>query len=188
MRQVQAADREEVRAVVTKRRRTGQAMVEMVAGLLVLLVLLVGLLQVGRLAIAHNQVMVAARTQADEQARSRQQVAAGLASAYLLNMHPGHDNVFYSQHDMPVSGPHEPVSRAVLRPARMPVLQSYAGITPLHEADRSQHITDSFRWVRGRQRTARIPVYPVMRRWVVRDEHLQLEHEVWLPWLGGLDE
>lgn len=174
--------------MVTKRRHAGQAMVEMVAGLLVLLVLLVGLLQIGRLTIAHNQVMVAARTQADERARSGQRVDGGLASAYLLNMHPGHDNVFYSQHDTPVSGPHEPVSRAVLRPARLPALQSYAGITPLHAVERSQHLTDSFRWVRGRQRSARIPVYPVMRRWVVRDEHLQLEHEVWLPWLGGLEE
>lgn len=168
--------------------RQGQAMVEMVVGLLVLLVLLVGILQIGRLAVAHNRAMAGARAQADALAAQPQRPLQGRAPLYIHDMHPGRDGVYYSQHDTPLAGPHEPVQRAVFRPARQAELYRRVGPNPLHSAETAPHLSAAFDLLYGEQRSERIELYPVIRRWVVRNESIQMEHGVWMPWLRGLDE
>ncbi len=163
-------------------------MVEMVVGLLVLLVLLVGILQIGRLAVAHNRTMAEARAQADTLAASPQRTIQGVTPLYIHDMHPGRDGVFYSQHDVAVTGPHEPVQRAVLGPARLDELQRRVGPNPFQSAETAQPLSAVFDLLYGQRRSERIDLYPVMRRWVVRNESIQLEHGVWMPWLHGVDE
>ena len=79
------------------RTRAGQATVEFVVALVVVLVLVAGLLLVGQLALAHTRTLTAARREAGYLAMQTKQA---LSSAdYILRRTPGPDGVRYSRDD-----------------------------------------------------------------------------------------
>ena len=166
----------------------GQALVEMVVGLVAMMLLLVGLLQIGRLAVAHTGAMMRARERADARARAEHYLQTTPQPLYIYDWHPGRDGVRYTQHDVPVPGLHSPIRRDVLSVARTDEIESYLGPGPLQAIEESERISDGLMMVQGRARSESVPIYPLMRRLVVRDEVLSMQHSVWMPWIRGVDE
>ena len=166
----------------------GQALVEMVAGLLVVLLLLTGLLQIARLARAHTEAMLVARERADRAAMAMEYPGQMRTPRYILDWEPGVRDVRYTQHDRARTDSGHDIRRSVVRHGRPDQLASYTDNRLLTDVERSLQVTDAFHFVYGSQRSELVPVYPILRNLVIRQESLSMEHQVWMPWLKGLDE
>jgi hypothetical protein len=180
----------EVHAVDIKShpRCRGQALVEMVAGLLVVLLLLTGLLQIARLARAHTEAMLIARERADRAAMALEQGGQLRVPRYILDWEPGVRDVRYTQHDRARTDSGHQIRMSVVRHGLPDRLATYTDNGLLADVDRSLQITDAFQFVYGAQRSRSVPVYPILRNLVIRQESLSMEHQVWMPWARGLDE
>lgn len=170
------------------RSRAGQALVEMTVGLVALMLLLAGLLQIARLSLEHTRTMMAARELADRYAMDDHFNDPAQMPLYISDWQPGRDGVRYSQHDQPIGGAFQEIQLNVLDHARPHDLTARRGPNPIQRVDQSARVSDAFFLMRAEQRGERVPTLPLMRRLVTNDEWLQMDHTVWMPWTRGLDE
>jgi len=188
MRHVTKARHTERSAAQRDARVRGQAMIEMVVGLLAMMLLMVGLLQIGRFSIAHNRAQLTARERADRQAIQPTYTPPMAQPVYMRDWDEGVDGVRYTQHDVPVLGAAPEVGTEILVHAHPAQVSAYTDSQPWNDLQASPQVMESLRFVRGFARSAEIPVYPLMQRLVVHDESLSMEQTVWMPWLQGIDE
>ena len=162
--------------------RAGQALVEMVVGLVAILAIVAGLLQIGLLAHAHTQTLMQARAEAGAFAMSPTFAQQAPAPQYLYDWSAGADGRTHSRDDKPLFALSDDVRDDVLAHAKPPALGNYVGDNPVNEAYESEALLDSFRIVHGREESEDIPLYPVVRTLLYDAESIRLEADVWLTW------
>lgn len=167
--------------------RGGQAIVELVVGLVAILVLVAGLLQLGRLAHAHTQAMMEARAEAGTFAMSQTYATQGPAPQYLYSWSDGPDGREHSRDDKPLYALPTDVRDEVLVHAKPEDLGGAAGDNPVTEAYDSGAVMDSFQLVHGHEESEDIPLYPVVRSLLYNAESIKLEGDVWLTWARSLE-
>jgi hypothetical protein len=169
-------------------KKAGQAMIEMVVAMVAILLLIVGLLQLGLLSHAHTQSMLEARERADASALNPDYQHMFSNPPYLQDWNPGPDGARYSVDDQPVSGPAQDIPAYVSTHALPTPLAAWAGPNPVGDVHASAHVTDAMLFVEGESQSDPVPMYPLIRNLVVQNESIRMSHRVWMPWTRGLDE
>ena len=163
-------------------RSTGQAMVEFMAGLVVMLVLLVGLIQIGQLAHAHTRTMMAARKQAGLLAMTDRRPASETA-LFISDWVPGPDLRRYTHDDIALvtsnALPRELVGQAHLE------LVTNAPVNALSTLGNSPNPAGDFFLVKG-EASESVSILPIIRRLVYAHSTLEVESDAWLVWTEGI--
>jgi len=166
----------------------GQAMIEMVVGMVAILLLVMGLLQIGLLSRAHTQSMMEARERADASALHENYQHLFSTPPYLRDWNPGPDGVRYSVDDQPLYGPAQEIPAHVSAHALPDGLMARVGPNPVRDVHIFLQVTDAMMFVQGESQSDPVMVYPIIRNMVVRNESIRMRHAVWMPWARGLDE
>jgi len=167
--------------------RSGQALAEMVVGMVSILVLVAGLLQIGVLSREHTKTLLDARAEADMQAMSPIHAEQLMGAGYIQDWEEGVEGVRYTRKDRPSPGDPQGIISNVVDHALPSALYRTVGEQRVHRLDESLMVTDAFEFVRGHSYGDPVEMLPIMRRLVTTSESLRMEHEVWMPWTRGLD-
>ncbi len=175
----------------SSRSRSGQAAIEFVAGLLLFLIVLTGLVHVNLMARTSLFLLAVLRGDAGEQAM--QEGATSVAPPYISDWEPGADGVRYTADDQPVrNGATLPATLSTLtqnsvkRPSdwsyvaansQLPVSMVQLNASPLMAA--------TLGFVH-REETLHVPVDLVIRQLVYGKDEVAIKEEVWMPLMGGL--
>ncbi|HMP76971.1 MAG TPA: hypothetical protein PKE12_11820 [Kiritimatiellia bacterium] len=164
--------------------RAGQAIVELVVGLVALLVVFVGILQIGRLAAERNRTLASARASAANYA---------MGPAYLLQL-PGPDMIrdwdrgadqrSHSRDDRTTAASWQHVA-AIVQHARPQDLDARMPGNPV-TAFGTAGAAGGMDLVHGRVQSDEIPLLPVVRHLLYNAPSLRFEEHVWLVWCEGL--
>ena len=170
----------------THSHKKGQALVELITGLVGLLVLTAVLLQIGRIGLEHSQAMAEARGQAGAYAMDDTYTLALPEPLLIYDWDEGPDTRRHSQDDQPILSNADalmdnilththPSELSVARPgnAFSSIVNSEAWIEELH-------------LVHGQAGTATIPLLPVVRSLIYNADSIQVDTDVWLTWTRGL--
>lgn len=171
----------------TSRSRSGQALVEMVVGLVAILVLVAGLLQLGQLARAHTAALMEARAEAGAFAMSPTFAQQAPAPQYLYDWSAGEDGRTHSRDDRALYALSDDVRDDVLAHAKPGPLGGYVGGNQVSAAYESEALLDSFRLVHGREESEDLPLFPVVRTLLYDAESIRLEADVWLTWARAIE-
>ncbi len=167
--------------------RSGQALAEMVVGLVAIMLLVVGLLQIGALSREHTKTLLDARAEADMLAMSPVHAEHLMGPGFIQDWEEGIQGVRYTQKDRALPGDPQSILSNVVDHALPPALYRAVGEQRVHRLSESLTVTDGFEFVRGHSYGERVEMLPIMRRLVTPEESLRMEHEVWMPWVRGLD-
>jgi len=172
-------------------RRGGQAMVEFVVGLVALLALFAGLLQLAALTRAHTDAMAAAREQAGERALLDTEPAPIVAGTpdYIRDWNPGPDRRSYSRDDRFTGGNQAFFDRVIVEraadgPSGWSILDSLPEnrLTGLHC---NPNPVARFGLVRGRER-AGVPMISAAQELLYHAREIEIEANVWMTWMKGI--
>jgi len=170
--------------------RSGQAAIEFVAGLLLLLILLTGLIHVNRLARTSLFLHSVLRGMAGEQAMKSD---LSTTSGYISGWEAGPDGLRYTADDQPVRNSAQLSSTLsaltaysvrspndwsyIANDSRLPVSQSRLQASPL---------MPTVLGFAHEEETLHVPVDPVIRQLVYGKDEVAIKEEVWMPLMGGL--
>ena len=162
----------------------GQAMVELVVGLVVALVLIASLIQIGQLSRAHTQTMIDARREAGLNA-----IAGGylgsLDAQFIYDWNPGGDETPYTHDDQPIIDLNaQSRTQSILDNSHLNQVQGRP-TNVLEVLDDTFNPVNFMYLVKGHGE-ASIPTIPVFRRLFNRQNSIALESDVWLVWAEGI--
>lgn len=171
-------------------RQSGQAAVEFVVGLLLMLIVLAGIIHVCRMGRTSLFLHAVLRGDAGKEAMS--QIAAS-SPAYIADWQEGADGIRYTADD-------QPVRNAAMLPATLDLLTRDS----VKNADDWSLIADDTRlpvsmfslyatpimattvgFVHSKE-TLHVPVDFVIRQLVYDKDEVAIQEEVWMPLMGGL--
>ena len=162
--------------------RSGQALVEFVVALVIVLVLFAGLLQIGSMGLAHTDAMIEARH--DAGAESLSALAPFSAAQYVSAVTPGPDQVPYSRDDVHTPG----------FAGNIGSLVTYAHPQDLARQEQGNAFTlvansavpeSLFGLVQGEARRS-ITLFPIVRELLYRSDDVDVQATAWMTWTEGL--
>ncbi len=166
-------------------RASGQAMVELAVGLVVILVLFAGLIQIGRLATAHTQTMITARENAGHSAMS-DELSSGGATAHILSWGAGSDGKSYTADDLLFTSPNAAQTfQDIASVASSDELAGFLPGNPLSEIEEGIGVTNVFFLVYG-DGQAPVSTFPVIRSLIYNRPTIYAESQAWLVWTKGI--
>lgn len=174
------------RKITARAARGGQAMIEFLVGLVAVLVLIAGLLQVAELTMKHTDAMVEARLDAGETALS------GLFPLsnpdYIESWNEGPDQIRYTTDDASSRGGSSEftdsiANRAAADDAGWAIINAAGGNIPvLHE---HPDPVSFFGLVKAESEDT-VSLIPAIRELVYRAETIRIRSEVWMTGTGDL--
>lgn len=172
--------------MVEIKKNDGQSLVELVVGLLAVVLVLMGLLQIGRISLEHTQTLLDARKEADELAMdiSFDPVDPGLP--YAWGVAPGEDQRSYSLDDVVLHGSPDVIIEDVVAHASPDELNDWIGENELEPMRYPGSFTEAFDLTSAQGSSGTIELYPIIRNLVSDDDRIRLTREVWMPWLRGV--
>ncbi len=156
-------------------------MVELAVGLVVILILFAGLIQIGRLSRARTRTMIEARERAGRNAMDEGFSGSG-GSWYILGWGAGPDGKAYTADDLMF-----PITNAagliedVESMAQADELEYLVPGNPLSGMGESTGATNVFYLVYG-EGQASVPTFPVIRSLIYRRSAISTESRAWLVW------
>ena len=165
--------------------RSGQAFIELMAGLVVIMVLLSGFVLVAELFETHNQTMVSAQLSAAEAAMA-EEYSPLLPPVYLSGWGAGADQSRYTRDDVPlwVSNPNLHINRI----ASYADPEAIAGLipgNPLSSIATDEDAAMEFMLVSGSSMRT-VPTLPVVRQLFYNKSGISVRTQIWMTWLRGL--
>ena len=162
----------------------GQAIVELTVALIVIIVLLSGLVQVGKLGIKRADTMTRARAEAARLSMSEYYAPSG--RGYLYTWLPGDDNKRYTQDDVPIyaAGTVDSI-QAVYDMARPEELADYLPANTLSHQGLLDNSADEFFLVHGSHSDS-CQTLPAVRHFIYNRASIPLKSEAWLVWTEGI--
>lgn len=176
--------------LVGRARQSGQAIAELVVGLIALLVVFMGVIQIQSLARAHTRTLIGARAGAGREAlQSIYPVLSNSASSWTSDWQAGHDGVAYSQDDSPVIDNAYPdkIIKNIVSPAQrtdipIPVdIQNYAPGNPLSAAATRAGLYSELYVTHGVESRS-VGLFPLISSLVYGVDSIQVEGNAWLTW------
>ena len=174
----------EIKNRKSEMRSTGQAMVEFIVRLVIVLVLLVGLIQVGQLTHARTRTMIAARAAAGQLAMAPT-VPVSEVAPLIYNWVPGPDLRRHTHDDLALV-----TSNAATLPGEL-VGQAHleqvpdAPVNALATLRDSPNPAGAFFLVKGKASES-VPILPIIRRLVYAHSTLEVKSDAWLVWAEGI--
>lgn len=167
--------------------RAGQAIIEFVVGLVAVLAVAAGLLQIARLARAHTETLALAREEAARDAMSAGYVEpVSPAPRFIRDWSLGPDGAAYSRDDRIVPGSPGDISSLLIERARPDDLEDLLPDNPVSPMSDPAAVMPGFYLVRGGARSDPIPLLPVVRRLLYNAPSITMEGEVYLIWTTGI--
>ena len=167
--------------------RNGQAAVEFIVGLLVLVTILVGGIQYLVIANAYREITTTLRAEAGSQALN--DFAFVTTPPFLRNWDAGRDTIRHTDDDTPVRGLPATLttlaSRSAAAPADWEHLSPLARVNPMALMRDSPTPMAELSFVKA-ERSTTVTVDPAVRQLIFDRPTVTVHHTVWLPLLGGL--
>lgn len=172
-------------------RHAGQAAIEFIASLLLLLLVLSGIIHVSRM--ARTSLFLHAVLRGDAGERAMREGALSVAPAYISDWRAGPDDVRYTADDLPVRN-------GAMLPATLSMFTSYSVKTPgdwshvapdtrlpvsMIQLQSSPNMAATLGFTHAEE-TLRVPVDSVIRQLVYGKDDVAIKEEVWMPLTGGL--
>jgi len=171
--------------------RSGQAAIEFISGLLLLLIVLTGLIHVNRM--ARTSLFLHSVLRGDAGKRAMETGALSIAPAYISNWQEGPDGLRYTADD-------EPLQRTYMLSSTLSMFTDYSVRSP---GDWSYVASDTHLPVSMIRLSAapaasallgfthaeedlHVPVDPVIRQLVYDKDEVTIRESVWMPLMGGL--
>jgi hypothetical protein len=159
--------------------RSGQALVELAAALVVVVVLVAALIQIGRLSQAHLQALNDARERAGSFAASRTGGSDPPDPVLIANWQAGPDRRAYSRDDTYTRASAGALRIAIAEPARPADLSRYVAANPLTRMYAGDPL-DTFGLVHGAAASRPVPLLPAARHLFYDAESITMEADVWM--------
>lgn len=166
--------------------RSGQALAEIVVALVAILVLVAGLLEIGRLSRARLDAVNEARAEAAGRAMSDVLILSVPGPRFLRDWEAGRDGVRHSADDTYRLGDPGAVRWSVAAKSRPEDLEAVAGENPVSSLMTVAPFVSAHALVRGRSQPRTIPLMPVTRGLLYNAEFVEIESEAWLVWTQNL--
>ncbi len=168
-------------------RRSGQAAVEFIVGLLVLVMILVGGLQYLAVSNAHRGLTTTLRGEAGEQAMSA--LALVSTPAFIRTWDEGRDTIRHTDDDTPETTLPQTLSMIADRSAGDPA--DWDRLTPLDRVHPMRQMRESLLPASELslikvERSETVIVDPAVRNLIFDRPTVTVRHTVWLPLMGGL--
>jgi hypothetical protein len=168
-------------------RRSGQAMVELMVGMIVILALTAGMLQVASLTRAHTAVMVEARGTAGAIAMSDAFVTA--FPDYIAAVEVGPDGRSYSRDDTHTAASMADFDRVIVAPSAPAAGDwDYLDAVPRNRISvlhGSPTPVVEFGLI-GTEAHERIALLPAVRDLIYAADEIEVEGKVWMTWTRGI--
>jgi hypothetical protein len=170
-----------------RNRKNGQAMVELIVGLVAILALFAGMLQLAKLSTAQTDTLSKAREEAGSLAMST--VPLSSDADYIKFWEKGPDDRRYSVDDTHTEGNSAAfvgtvVSKAARDNAAWGVLRSVPR-NDILSLQSSPLPASQFGLVDGTE-SATIPLLPVVKHLLYDADSITVESKVWMPWMKEL--
>jgi hypothetical protein len=164
------------------RGRSGQAIAELVVGLIALLVVFMGMLQIQYLARAHTRVLIDARAQAGQNALANIKPPPS-ALLWISDWQAGSDNIRYSRDDLAVENNNNrmAVSSRIVAPAFPSMLQIYAPANALSTAATPDGLVNELPLWHGLGSRV-VGIFPLIHTLVYGVDSIQVQGDAWLTW------
>lgn len=166
--------------------KSGQALLELVAGLVAILVLFAVIVQLGRLQRAHTETLMEARAEAGERALQEVYMSTLPGPEYIRDWAPGDDEQAYSRDDTPQLGSPGTLAQNILPIAQPQQLALYVPDNPITEHSTSVSM-DAFSLINGTANSESIALLPIIQRLIYAEESISMEARVWLAWSKGIE-
>lgn len=173
--------------VVIKVCRHGQALIEVIVGLVVVLVLVAGLLQLASLTKTHTDVFVSAREEAGDAAM--QEAPFSQFPSYIRDVTTGPDEKTYSSDDEFTIANSEIFNQSVVEmsasnSADWALLDSVSDnpVSGLHD---TQFPQNEFGLLYG-EASETVPLIPAVRHLIYGADEIEVKSEVWMTWTRGI--
>ena len=167
---------------VRRRARAGQALAELVAGLLALVVIFMGMLQIEYLAHAHTKALNDARAQAGQDAMQSPYLLRYNVPNWIGDWTTGRDKIIYSQDDQQVPGNPGIVTVGVVSHAHPSDLSTYAPGNEISAASTSATLLDGLMLTHGREKSPPVDTFPIIRHVVYGADSITMQGDAWLTW------
>jgi hypothetical protein len=167
-------------------RRSGQAIVEFVVGLVGLIMIVAFIIQVSRISREHTRALIDAREQAAHDAMADTYLLALPAPEFINDWRAGNDEREYSQDDRILRGDPSFVASDLLVHSRPQELQGWAPGNRISQLASERSPVDAFGLVHGHAEEDEVPLMPVIRHLLYNHDEIEVEADAWLVWTKGL--
>ena len=164
-------------------RRDGQAIVEFVVALVVILVLVAGIIQIAWMGHRHSLAMGEARREAG--VKAMMDLSSFESPRYIQSCTPGPDGIEYSRDDDASAGDRSGLNGGILEYAHPDDLGSVAPGNRVSVMADSEMPEVMFGLVKGEKREA-VELMPIVRQLLYRDDAVEVRGLAWLTWTKGI--
>lgn len=161
----------------------GQALVEFVVALVVIMVLVAGTLQISLMGVRHSRLMAEARREAGQKAM--QDVSSFSGPQYIGECTVGPDGIAYTRDDDATAGDSGAFVVGVVGYAQPTELDTIRPGSPVSAIADTAFPQLMFGLVQG-EKTENLPLIPVVRELIYRKDAVELKGSAWMTWTKGL--
>lgn len=165
--------------------KSGQAIVEFCIGLIGMLTVIAGIVQLGRMGQGRMNARVEATAMASAASMSDEADIRPLRR-YIYRMDAGADQRSYSVDDQAQTGDPDAIYEQMLRPNQPNVLRGYAPGNTLAGLSSSLDMRINTGLVQGTGVESNIPVMPIVRRLFFDQDSVTIDVRAWSVRTGGL--
>jgi len=162
---------------------SGQALVEFVVALVVILVLVAGTLQISLMGVRHSRLMAEARREAGQKAM--QDLAPFSGPTFIGACTVGPDGIAYTRDDGVTAGNSGAFVAGVVGYAQPTELDTIRPGSPVSAIANTAFPQLMFGLVEG-EKTETMPLIPVVRELIYRQDAVELKGSAWMTWTKGL--
>ncbi|MEI7881230.1 MAG: TadE family protein [bacterium] len=163
--------------------RSGQAIVELVVALVVIMVLVAGIIQICSMGVSHSKLMTSARWEAGQKAML--DASSFAAPKYIAECTAGNDGIAYSRDDDTTPGDVNIFQGGIVRYAKPDELNLRREDNPVSSLANSSFPQEMFGLVDGEARTS-VPLIPVVRQLLYQSDSVELQGKAWMTWTKGI--
>jgi hypothetical protein len=166
--------------------RSGQALIEMMVGLVGLLVVFTGLLTIAHMGYAQSNVMMQARRAAGEYAMAQAYVTEAPSPYFILDWTSGQDQKKFSSDDKMQTGDPTEAVRKIVDPAKPDELEARISDNAISSLG-SSSLLDGFHLVHARVSTNHISLLPAAQHLFYKSDNVHIDGDVTLTWTRGIN-
>lgn len=164
-------------------RRSGQAIVELVVALVVILVLMAGLIQIGSMGVSHSRLMGEARREAGRKALLDE--SSFSSPRFIGAITPGGDGIPFSRDDDATPGNLVLLTAGIVDHARPDELDRRRPDNAISLMASSAFPEALMGLVDG-EATTNVALLPIVRQLIYGKEPVMLQGKAWMTWTKGV--
>lgn len=163
--------------------KSGQAVIELVAALVVILVLVAGTIQICSMGVSHSKLMTSARQEAGRKAL--QDASSFSGPQFIAACTPGADDIAFSRDDDVTPGNVALLNMGIVDYAHPDELNQRRVDNPVSVLANSSFPQELFGLVEGEAKVS-VPLMPIVRELLYGSDSVELQGKAWMTWTKGI--